>query len=260
MISMESVTWFCFKTLPLITTKAWISTFGKFAVARGQGISYNMICTHNTLNLFPHFSTKPRYEYSYIESAAIRIGDDIFQVGSYGEHWLNGVESAKLPSVVGEKYTLAQVEANKKHHKYVITLDESTGEAIVIRTFKDLVSVTVENATHANFGGSHGMMGGFDYYGELLGRDGATIMEDASLFGQEWQVTPSDPQLFQSASNSTGVCAPPLVTEESRRLGEGVEKEAAELACAHLDEKMRDMCVFDVIAMSDLEVADAGAF
>ena len=42
--------------------------------------------------------------------------------------------------------------------------------------------------------------------------------------------------------------------------GEGVEKEAAELACAHLDGRMQDMCVFDVIAMSDLEVAGAGSY
>ena len=31
--------------------------------------------------------TKPRYQYSYIEAAAIKLGNDILEVGPWGEYW-----------------------------------------------------------------------------------------------------------------------------------------------------------------------------
>lgn len=48
----------------------------------------------------------------------------------------------------------------------------------------------------------------------------------------------------------------------SRRLGESIAESAAEKACAHWGDQ-KDQCVFDVLAMNDIEVAShpmAGAF
>ena len=44
-----------------------------------------------------------------------------------------------------------------------------------------------------------------------------------------------------------------------RRLGEIIVREAAEEACGHLSEAAFDNCVFDVMAIGDLDIANAGA-
>ena len=57
-----------------------------------------------TLTLCPTVRTKPRYEYSYIEAAAIKIGTDILEIGSWGDFMINGVSDAATPFLMGDKY------------------------------------------------------------------------------------------------------------------------------------------------------------
>merc|ERR1712194_330827 len=91
----------------------------------------------------PHFSpntaltidvrTKVRFWYSYIEAAAIQLGDDILEVSAYGLYTLNGVgledlngrgEDVELPLMAG-KYAVTHTQVNKKLHKYTIHLGEN---------------------------------------------------------------------------------------------------------------------------------------
>jgi hypothetical protein len=167
-----------------------------------------------------------------------------------------------MPTTMANKFAVTHIQENKKQSKFVITLDETTKEAIVVNTFKDMVSVNVANATKTNFAVSGGLMGNY-MDGSLLGRDGVTIIEDHNLFGKEWQVLDSEVQLFQSTSSHQKLasCDPPTNIKGRRRLGETIAMEAAEKACAHFGGNKKDMCVFDVMAMDDLEVAHAhGAF
>lgn len=209
--------------------------------------------------------TESRYQYSYIESAAVKIGNDVLEVGSFGNWAINGVHT---PSIGGHGgilngYPIVITEVKKKRHTFVIQVGNE--EKIVLTTFKDLVSVHVEGATTANFGDSVGLMGTFTN-GTMLARDGRTVMaEDINAFGQEWQVRSSDPQLFQAVrapQHPQQTCIVPEPTQISRRLGGSIAQEAAEKACAHLDDaEMQDMCVFDVLVMGDLEVAEVhGAY
>jgi len=207
--------------------------------------------------------TKERYAYSYIESAAVKIGDDILEVSSWGEYSLNGVSHCDLPQTMGDsQFPVTYKKKSDKSHSYHITVSDK--EEIVVTSFKDMVAVSVQNATRANFGTSVGLMGSYND-GSFIGRDGTTVFEDPNAFGQEWQVLASESQLFQTPSSFLGkTCVPPTVTQEGRRrLGESaVAKKAAEEACAKHGEGVEfDMCVFDVMAMEDLEVANAsGAF
>ena len=43
------------------------------------------------LGITIHIRTKERYGYSYIETAAVRIGEDTLEVSSYGFYMVNGV-------------------------------------------------------------------------------------------------------------------------------------------------------------------------
>ena len=215
----------------------------------------------NHLGLDIHIRTKPRYEYSYIEAAAIKIGEDTLEVGSFGDYLINGVRNAAMPFTMSGKYTAHHEVASEKKHVFSIKNQEK--EVISVKTFKDMVSVNIVNTNPEDFAHVGGMLGSRG--GLLLARDGATILDNYDLFGQEWQVKADEEELFETPSLHKDHCAPPsIATKQTRRLGEAtVSEEAAAKACAYKNDPMKhDMCIFDVMAMNDLEVAEEvhGAF
>ena len=206
--------------------------------------------------------TTGRYEYSYIEDGAIRIGDDVLQVSSFGGYMYNGISQATMPVMMADKFPVTHKEVSSKEHLFDIEI--TNNEHIIVATFKDMVNIKMVNSTEYLFGKSSGLMGSFRH-GAKLGRDGVTIFEDLDAFGLEWQVLESEDNLFATARApqhpQTCVMPDPAIADgRRRRLGASVAKEAAEMACDHLDNDAKDMCVFDVIATRDLEVAKAGAY
>lgn len=78
--------------------------------------------------------TRTRYDYSYIESAAVKIGDEILEVSSWGEYWLSGVEGAlqndnEVASISG--FPIQYTQVDDKIHKFVIQIAEE--ESIVVK-------------------------------------------------------------------------------------------------------------------------------
>lgn len=129
--------------------------------------------------------TQARAEFSYIESAAIKIGDDVLEVGAYGEWMVNGISH-------GEDLTLDRFPVkhtkSEKHHAFEVELDD--GKKVSIHSFKDLVSVKISGGTlgetFKDFGNSTGMMGEIGT-GNLLARNSSFIFADPNAFGNEWQ-------------------------------------------------------------------------
>ncbi|CAB9521193.1 expressed unknown protein [Seminavis robusta] len=204
--------------------------------------------------------TAARGSFSYIESAAIRIGQDILEVTGWGAYAVNEVEYADLPLDLGG-FKLEKWWSNAKKHVFMIHLDG--GEHIKISTKKELVSVKVENATEATFGASVGLMGSYKG-GVWLARDGKTVVTDPIAFGEEWQVTKSEGQLFQTdrfPQFPEKCYLPQALRTGRRRLGEAaVLEDQAKAACSHWDDEHRDLCVFDVLATGDLELAESGSY
>jgi len=212
-------------------------------------------------------------DWSYIESAAVRIGEDIFEVSSYGEYSINGVgsglvDSTSQPSLRGSVpvahiggYPIHHRWEDKQHfkHTFDIILDEN--ENITIANVKQLVGVTVNHADEKHFKNVVGVLGNIK--GELLARDGVTHMErDTNAFVQEWQIRDTDPMLFSTVREPQypNLCVlPDASARESRRLSEGISEDEAEVACAHLksDEHAFANCVYDVTATNDLDMAGA---
>lgn len=213
------------------------------------------------LDMSIHLRTKGRYDWSFIESLAVNIGEDVLEVSAYGQYFFNGVESARLPNMMGDKYPVTHTAENKKTHHYEIKLGED--EHIHIKTVKDIVSIQFNGVSREHFGGSLGLMGEYGT-GKMLGRDGATVITDPVDFGMEWQINPSvDGNLFQGRPSVEfpSKCSMPDPSATARRLAEsGVEKDAAAEACKNLTGFEFDNCVYDVMAMGDLEMAGAGAF
>jgi hypothetical protein len=215
------------------------------------------------LGLDVHIRTKIRRDMSYISSAALRIGSDVLEVESQGVYYLNGVLSAALPAELSG-IAFSHTQPNDKQHVFEVHLGGR--ERIKLKTYKDFVSVLIEQGRNEHFGDSAGLMGDFRL-GHMIARDGKSVIDDANAFGQEWQVLDTEPSLFQTVrlpQHPQQVCTlpPPMQASQlRRRLSESssVDELAAEKACAHWGEG-KDDCVFDVLMTGDLEMAVVGAY
>ena len=215
------------------------------------------------MNLTIDIRTTVRYEYSYISSAVVVLGKESFEVGSFGAYILDGVSNAELPNTVSGFPVHHSVpdydEDSGKTHIYTIELAHN--ETIVLKTYKDWVSVKLEHAHKDRFQSSVGMLGDFTT-GHLLGRDG-TVVNDPNMLAKEWQVQDNEPMLFASvrAPQHPQECILPDPTKASkRRLGENaVGLDVAKAACAGWSEN-QEGCIHDVMAMGDLGIAASGGF
>ncbi|CAB9522303.1 unknown protein [Seminavis robusta] len=220
------------------------------------------------LDMRVHVRTKARNDYSYIETAALSIGDDVLEVSSWGDFALNDVDHALLIHHGDKKgvstlsgYPIYHRQPFAKHHIFDVVLDPN--ENITISTFKDLVSVRISGGAAKHFGSSQGMMGSFD--GVMLARDGSTVMSNPNAFGQEWQVHDDEPQLFVRAPHYPGKCIFPSQRGKKTEVGRAclrktLAKSAAEDACSHLSGEKKDACVFDVLATGDADIARTSTY
>jgi hypothetical protein len=242
-----------------------------FKTWRGNHFDYHgecdLVLLHNSvfesgLGLDVHIRTKIRRDMSYISSAALRIGKDLLEVESQGVYWLNGVLSADLPDEFSG-FTFSHTQPTDK--QYVFEVHLGGRERIKLKTYKDFVSVLVEQGKSEHFGGSAGLMGDFQT-GHMIGRDGKTVIDDADAFGQEWQVLDTESSLFHTVRlpQHPNVCTlpPPMQASQLRRRlleTSSVDQLAAEKACEHWGEG-KDDCVFDVLTTGDPEMAVVGAY
>jgi hypothetical protein len=243
-----------------------------FKTWRGQNYDFHgecdLVLLHNAefesgMGLAVHIRTKLRRDMSYISSAALRIGKDVLEVASQGVYWFNGVLKADLPAEFSG-FAFSHTQPTAKQHMFEVHLGGR--ERIKVQTYKDFVSVLIEQGESEHFGQSVGLMGDFEK-GHMISRDGKAVIEDANAFGQDWQVLHTDPSLFQTLRfpQHPNVCTMPTPVQAEhlrRRLAEtsSVDELAAEKACEHWGEQGKDDCVFDVLTTGDLEMAMVGAY
>eukprot|EP00980_Cylindrotheca_fusiformis_P007122 scaffold1496_cov108-Cylindrotheca_fusiformis.AAC.1 len=219
------------------------------------------------LGLDVHIRTKLVRFWSYIESVAIRIGEDILEVQGSGDaelgvtnYWFNLEPAGELTAVGGFPVTLK--EKNLKKKLFEIDLSSKyPGQKIVVSAFKVFLKVDFENGSEEAFGNTVGMLGNFST-GQTLARDGITVMDDFTLFGQEWQVLPSENMMFHEIAEPQfpkKCIEPDDPRGQRRRLDENaVQEEEAEKACAGIQDPLdRKDCVYDVLATQDIDMVGA---
>ena len=101
--------------------------------------------------------TTTRLDYSYIESAVVRIGNDTLEVGSHGNYFLNGVFAANRPDGTISGFPISYSCPSDYIHIFEIQLGD--GENIVIKVFKDMVGVKLNQIDAGRFHGSVGLLG-----------------------------------------------------------------------------------------------------
>ena len=222
------------------------------------------------LGLEVQIRTKLVRFWSYIKSAAIRIGDDVLELegvpasaedGQETNYWINLHHQGELKSIGGFPVTLHKAS----HARRYLTIDLDSrfpGQKIVLGTYKEFVKVDFVNASEETFGKSVGMLGDF-VTGKTLARDGSTELHSFSKLGQEWQVLPTEDMLFRNTENPQfpKKCIEPEDPQgqRRRRLAESsITEETAEAACASLkDDIDRRACVYDILATQDLGMVGA---
>jgi len=232
----------------------------------------DMILTKDTdfadgLGLEVQIRTKLIRYWSYIKSAAIRIGDDILEIqGSLHEdkeqnYWINLEYQGELKTLGGFPIYW-NCPANFKCRYEIDLSSKYPGQKIGIGFFKEFIGVDFENASEEAFGNTIGMLGDFKT-GKTLARDGVTILDDFYDFGGEWQVLASEHMLFHDIEEPQfpQKCIVPEDPrgDRRRRLGESNVSEAdAEAACASIKDALdRKDCIYDILATQDLGMVGA---
>jgi len=206
--------------------------------------------------------------WSYIHTAAIRIGDDILELqGSpdmkdrESHYWFNFEYQADASTIGGFPLSIK----NNGSHKRSFEIDLSSkfpGQKIVLSAYKEFVSVDFKGAAPESFGNTVGLLGDF-YSGKTLARDGAREINDFNELGNEWQLRPADEMLFHGKAEpqfpKRCILPEDPQGERRRRLDEStVSVEQAEAACATLKDPLsiKD-CVYDILATQDLDMVGA---
>jgi hypothetical protein len=151
------------------------------------------------LGLDIHVKSKVNDWWSYIESVALRIGDETIDVrggGEYSQYWINGEEgfSALQPGEemkVWLKQGGVEVHIRQANSKqFQVRVDLGNDEGIVVETFREFLRVDVQandDAENGSFTNSFGLMGSFPG-GIQVGRDKTTVITNPEDFAKAWQV------------------------------------------------------------------------
>eukprot|EP00980_Cylindrotheca_fusiformis_P000528 scaffold131_cov125-Cylindrotheca_fusiformis.AAC.5 len=221
------------------------------------------------LGLDVQIRTKLVRFWSYIKTAAIRIGKDILEVqgdafpdeSSVPKYWFNLEYRGKLDTIGG--FPIVMIRGSRVKTRFEIDLDSKyPGQKIIIGAYKEFVRVDFHNGSEESFGNVVGLLGNFKT-GETLSRDGEKVIDDFTELGQEWQVRPTDNMLFHDISDPQFPkrCIEPEDPqgERRRRLDESsLSEEEAEAACATVKDPIdRKNCIYDILATQDLDMVGA---
>lgn len=205
--------------------------------------------------------------YSYISHAALRIGKDVVEITKRNHFYVNGDANPNLPlKLEGEHFFYRHTqEVGTPLERLVYHVELGHGGYVKFVVYKKYITIRI-TAFQEDLYDAAGLLGSYPE-GALLARNGLTLVQEFTDFGQEWQVRPlTDSLLFQEtrAPQFPEECRlPPLaVGQRHRRLKETdlveeqkLRKEANE-ACVHREDF--EDCVFDVMATGDLGLAVAG--
>ncbi|CAJ1969778.1 unnamed protein product [Cylindrotheca closterium] len=220
------------------------------------------------LGLDIQIRTKVVRHWSYIKSAAIKIGNDILEIEGSADandaeahYWINFEKQGELDTFAGFPVTQTLPSVYKRQYSIDLSSKYYPGASIDVQLYKEFVRIKF-NGDESVFGKVVGLLGDFQT-GKLVARDGSTVMNEFTDFGDEWQVLPSEPKLFHEVAHPQfpELCIKPEDPrgERKRRLAESdISIEQAEAACAILKDPLtiKD-CVYDILATQDLGMIGA---
>jgi hypothetical protein len=223
---------------------------------------------HNNLGFEVQIRTQIRRDWSFIKEAALRIGDQVFEVTKdmvyhsnlathgfrrRGINHLGGRDGVLPQKIAG--FPISYVNYDTRRHKFEVDMGDKG--IVSFKMYGDFLAVTVQRASE-DFSDAVGLMGDF-VTGELKGRDGR-VMTNTDEFGLEWQIRDSDKHLFTELHGiqfpQTCKMPPPEAIARRRLAESSITYQEAAKACAGMEEESRDACIFDILSTGDLGMAD----
>ena len=207
-----------------------------------------------------HLRTKIQGHYSYIESAALKVGETVFQLDA-DKYFVNGVEytdDSSLPMFLDE-FVIEAVQREATYKVYTVVLTDLS--TIKFKVIKNFISVAV-SGHEDDFADSVGLLGDYST-GNPLGRDDRPLT-DFVKFGMEWQVLAEEPKIFQTNRSPQLPAAKCILPSDaataSRRhlLRSKADTElavSAQSACVRKEDY--ESCLEDVLTTGDLSLAEA---
>lgn len=211
-----------------------------------------------------HARTKMVDNWSLISNAALRIGDDIFEVDNDEfAHYFNGAKNVEFPILLGGKYEVTSHEqmTSSKNEKgeeitakeIIYTIDLVNKGSITITNYHTMLSIKVDSYLVDTYG----MLGSRTTDG-LFGRDGVTSVSEEEM-GAQWQVRDTESMLFHELGTGPQYpesCLMTSVNSRQRRLRTSdVSYDTAKKACENVDDSMRAFCIEDVVRSGDVSMA-----
>lgn len=221
---------------------------------------------HNGAGLDLHARTTIQDYFSYMETAALRVG--AYTIEFYPTKlYVNGhlIAPEELPVAFGGdgfQYTISNAEVetgkNRRFHQYY-KADLGESSFVLFKFYKQYLTLSVSG--HAkDFSDSVGILGDYST-GDMINRDG-DVMVSFDEFGFEWQVTPEDPKLFlenRAPQLPFEACRMPTAPRPALRKLRGGDPsllQEAETACAHVRRGSDfDLCTEDILATGDVGLA-----
>ena len=215
---------------------------------------------YNNAGLDIHVRTTMNDFYSYIESAAVKIGNHVLEVNQ-GDFLLGGTpyDESDLPLIFGDKEENFKFElVSKNEHRTSYRLDFGNEAEIVFKIYKQYMNI--ETTGHIQLSDNEGLLGSYPT-GEMISR-GGEVMTKFEDYGFEWQVRPEDPKLFAEAREPQlpyEKCRVPTAARPARRQLRAQNRKLqaeAEKACASQSGSDFDLCVDDVMMTGDIGLAE----
>jgi hypothetical protein len=260
-----------------------------FRASNGQVFSYHGECDLVLMSSNDHASAflgidvhvrttridNPSMSFSYISSAAVKIGEEVMEVSENDDVFFNkgdkftNFDAKSTTSFAG--YTLTQSFKGRKRNIVVYSLDLlEDGRSIEIRVNKNVGMVYVD--INGYYDDSTGLVGASEQAGLLLSRDGAVDLAGQwNTLGEEWQVRNTEPKLFREnrAPQYPAGCIYEQFARKNNVRGASkqanrrrlmdinvVSREDAIKACSKSTVQFMEYCVDDVMVSGDVEVAE----
>lgn len=233
----------------------------------------------------------PRMSYSYISGVAVRFGKDTLEVLDDATFLFNGISQDDIiddgKATDPDEY-LSKIAFHNSSLRSITRSLKGKKQNIVIYSLKlnssqHFIEIRVNTKTgmmftdvHGDYPGSLGLLG-TPHQDELMARDGITDLKGYwNSYGEEWQVTSSDPTLFHERRHPQHPfgCLYELdvdgghtknnrrrrLLDDSSGLVSGMDEEdmiaAADAACSKLKGRKKEFCKMDVLVTGDFDLAD----
>ena len=207
------------------------------------------------------------------------IGKNVLEVRRDGSLLVNGKRHVNIDASLPTEFATYPFAKNmigkkKKITQYVLNLTDTNNKPMEVTIHANPKTKMLFVKIDGDFRDGIGLLGNPLAGNRLLGRDSVTDMSnDWNKYGEEWQVRETDQKLFQEhrAPQYPDVCiynvSDDVLSKKTHNLRRRllhdseyndsmVTRKAANAVCKDFVGVNKDNCVYDVMVMGDLEVAE----